>query len=75
MLSISVEVSEILVGRSIWGNKKLELSGSIKLLIESELSSFNKSILKVPNNKILLGDSFCSFYNNGGIKSLIKSFI
>ena len=34
MLSvINVEVLEILVGRSTWGNKKLELSVSIKLLI------------------------------------------
>ena len=75
MLSISVEVLEILVGRSIWGNKKLELSVSIKLLIESESSYFNKSILKSPNKKILLEDSFCSFNSNGEIKSLLKSFI
>ena len=51
MLSINVEVLEILVGRSIWGNKKLELSVSIKLLIESESSYFNKSMLKSPNKK------------------------
>ena len=75
MLSINVEVLEILVGRSIWGNKKLELSVSIKLLIESESSYFNKSILKSPNKKILLEDSFCSFNSNGEIKSLLKSFI
>ena len=49
MLSVNVEVLEILVGRSIWGNKKLELSVSIKLLVESESSYFNKSILKLPN--------------------------
>ena len=61
MLLINVEVLEILVGRSIWGNKKLELSVSIKLLIESESSYFNKSILKSPNKKIILKDSFCSF--------------
>ena len=35
---------EILVGRSIWGNKKLELSVSMKLLIEFESSYFNKII-------------------------------
>ena len=75
MLSINVEVLEILVGRSIWGNKKLELSVSIKLLIESESSYFNKSILKSPNKKILLGDYFGSFISNGEIKSLLKSFI
>ena len=75
MLSINVEVLEILVGRSIWGNKKLELSVSIKLLIESESSYFNKSISKSPNKKILLEDSFCSFNSNGEIKSLLKWFI
>ena len=36
MLSINVEVLEILVGRSIRDNQKLELSVSIKLLTESE---------------------------------------
>ena len=75
MLSINVEVLEILVGISIWGNKKLELSVSTKLLIESESSYFNKSILKSSNKKILLGDSFYSFNSNGEIKSLLKSFI
>ena len=75
MLWINVEVLEILVGRSIRGNKKLEVSVSIKLLIESESSYFNKSILKSPNKKILLEDSFCSFNSNGEIKSLLKSFI
>ena len=69
MLSISVEVLEILVGRSIWGNKKLELSVSMKLLTESESSYFNKPMLKSPNKKILLEDSFFSFNNNGQIKS------
>ena len=75
MLSINLEVLENLVGGSIWGKKKLELSVSIKLLIESESSYFNKSILKSPNKKILLEDSFCSFNSNGEIKSLLKSFI
>ena len=36
MLSINVEVLQILVGRSIRDNQKLELSVSIKLLTESE---------------------------------------
>ena len=49
MLSIYGEVLEILVGRSKLGNKKLELSVSMKLLIESESSYFNKSILKSAN--------------------------
>ena len=54
MLSINLEVLEILVGGSMWGKKKLELSVSIKLWIESESSCFNKSILKSPDKKILL---------------------
>ena len=36
MLSIDVEVLEILVGRRIRDNQKLELSVSTKLLTESE---------------------------------------
>ena len=36
MLSIDVEVLEILVGRRIQDNQKLELGVSIKLLTESE---------------------------------------
>ena len=76
MLSINMEVYiEFLIGMSIWGNKKLELSVSIKLLFESESSYFDKSILKSPNKKIPLEDSFCSFNSNGEIKSLLKSFI
>ena len=46
MLSINVEVLDILVGRGIWGNKKLKLSVSVKLLIACENSYFNKSTLK-----------------------------
>ena len=46
MLSINEEVLDFLVGRGIWGNKKLKLSVSVKLLIESENSYFNKSTLK-----------------------------
>ena len=46
MLSITEEVLDFLVGRGIWGNKKLKLSVSVKLLIESENSYFNKSTLK-----------------------------
>ena len=47
----------------------------MKLLIESESSYLSKSILKSPNKKLFLEDSFCSFNNNGEIKSLLKSFI
>ena len=61
ILSINVDVLEILVGKNIRGNKKLELRVSIKLFIESEISYFNKSILKSPRKKILLDDSFCNF--------------
>ena len=57
MLSINVEILEILVGRSIWSNKKLKASVSI-MSIESERSYFNKSILKSLNKKIILEDSF-----------------
>ena len=70
ILSINAEILEILVGKSISGNVKLELSVSIKLLIESE-SSYFVSILK---SKILLEVSFCSFNNNGEIKSVVKPF-
>ena len=44
MLSINVEVLEILVGGNISRNK-LELSVSIKLSIEPESSYFGKAIL------------------------------
>ena len=71
MLSINVKVLEIIAGRRIWGNKKLELSVSIKLLIEPERSYFSKSILKSPNKKILLEDPFCSFNSSGEVKSLL----
>ena len=46
MLSINEEVLDFLVGRGIWGNKKLKLSVSVKLLIEFENSYFNKSTVK-----------------------------
>ena len=44
MLSINVEVLEILVGGNISRNK-LELSVSIRLPIETESSYFGKAIL------------------------------
>ena len=37
ILSINVDVLETLVGKNIRGNKKLELRGSIKLFIESDI--------------------------------------
>ena len=33
MLSVNVEVLEILVGNSTWGKRKLQLSVSIKILV------------------------------------------
>ena len=75
MLFINVVVSEILVGKSISSNKKLEPSVSIKLLIESDSSCRDLSILKSLNKKNVLEDSFCSFNNNEEIASLVKSFI
>ena len=74
MLSINEDVLELFVGRSVSGNKKLELSVSIKPLIESESSYFEKLILKSPNKKNFLEDFFCSFNSNGEIKCLLNSF-
>ena len=75
ILSINVDVLEILVGKNIRGNKKLELRVSIKLFIESEISYFNNSILKSLKRKIILDDSFCNFSNKGEINSFVKSLI
>ena len=75
ILSINVDVLEILVGKNIRGNKKLELRVSIKLFTESEISYFNKSILKSPRRKIILDDSFCNFSNKGDTNSFVKSSI
>ena len=75
MLSINVDVLEILVGKNIRGNKRLELRVSIVLFIESEISYFNESMLKSPRRKTLLGDSFSNFRSKGEIKSFAKSFI
>ena len=68
---INVNVLEIFVGK----NKKLELRVSIKLFIESEISYFNKSILKLPKRKIILDDSFCKLSSKGEINSFVKSLI
>ena len=75
ILSINAYILKILVGKNIRGNKKLELRVSIKLFIESEISYFNKPILKSPRRKIILDDSFCNFSNKGETKSFVKSFI
>ena len=74
-ISSKLDVLEILVGKNKRGNKKLELRVSVKLFVKSEISYFNKSILKSPRRKTLLKDSFCNFSNIGEIKSFVKSFI
>ena len=51
ILSIKVGVLEILVGKNVRGNKKLEQRVSIKLFTESEFLYFNKSMLKSPRRK------------------------
>ena len=75
ILSINVDVLEILSGKNIRGYKKLELRVSIKLFTESEISYFNKSMLKSPRRKILFDDSFCNFSSKEEIKPFVKSFI
>ena len=75
ILSINVDVLEILGGKNIRSNRMLELEVSIKLFIKSEASYFNKSILKSLRRKILLDDSFCNFSNKGEIQWFVKSFI
>ena len=52
ILTINVDVLEILVGKNIRGNKKLELRVSIKLFTESDILYFNKSMLKSPRRKL-----------------------
>ena len=70
-ISTNVHILEMLVGKNITGNKKLEL----RVFIESEISYFNESILKSPRKKILLHDSFCNSSNKGEINSFVKSLI
>ena len=53
-ISINVNILKILVGRNIRDNKKLELRVTIKIFTESEISCFNKLILKSPRRRILL---------------------
>ena len=74
-ISIKVDVLEILVGKNIRGNKKLELRVSIKLFTESDILYFNKSILKSPRRKTLLDNFSCNFSGKGEVKSYVKSFI
>ena len=75
ILSINVDVLDILVGKNIKGNKKLELKVSIKSIIESKILYFNKSILNSARKKFLLDDSFCNFSNKREINSFAKPLI
>ena len=45
IVSIKVDVLQIVLGNNIRGNKKLELRVPMKLFTESEISYFNKSML------------------------------
>ena len=54
---------------------ELELSVSITLSIESESSNFNNLILKSPNKKNFLENSFYRLNNNGEIKSIVNLII
>ena len=67
MLSVRVEEEEILVGKIVWGDRKLEDSVSRKLLTSSDDSYLSRSTLKSPNENICLDDSFESFCNTGEI--------
>ena len=75
ILSIKVDVLEILLDKNIRGDIKLELRVSIKLFTESEISYFDESMLKSPRRKTLLDDFLCNFSSKGEIKSFVKSFI
>ena len=70
-----MDILEIFVGKNIRGNKKIELRVSLSIsviIIESEISYFNKSVLKSLRRIILLDDSFFNFSNKEEIKSFVK---
>lgn len=69
MLSIRV----ILVGKIIWGERKLEDSVSKKLSGSLDDSYLSKSILRSPNKSICLEDSLESFCNKGEIAIKISN--
>ena len=69
MLSIRV----ILVGKIIWGERKLEDSVSKKLSGSLDDSYLSKSILRSPNKSICLEDSLESFSNKGEIAIKISN--
>ena len=65
MLSIRVGKEEILVGKIIWADRKLEDTVSRKLLTSSDESYLNSLILKSANKNICREDSFKSLRNQG----------
>ena len=63
----------ILVGKIIWGERKLEDSVSKKLSGSLDDSYLSKSILRSPNKSICLEDSLESFCNKGEIAIKISN--
>ena len=59
----------------IYKHPQLQINDFMTDFISTFNFFFNKSILKSPNKKIVLEDSFCSFNYNREIKSVIKSYI
>ena len=66
MLSIRVLLLlNILVGRRIWGYNELDATSSRKVLTCSDVSKFNRSILKLPRRTTVLLDSLDRLSNKG----------
>ena len=66
MLSIRVLLLlDILVGKRIWGCNKLDARSSRKVLTYSDVSKFNRSMLKSPRRTIVLLASLDRLSNNG----------
>ena len=64
MLSVKRDKEEILVGKIIYGDKKLEDSVLRKVLANSDDSYLSRSIWKSPNKNICIKDYFQSLCNN-----------
>ena len=56
---------DILVGRRIWGYNKLDATSSRKVLACSDVSKFNRSMLKLPRRATVLLDSLERLSNKG----------
>ena len=56
---------DILVGRRIWGCNELDARSSRKVLTYSDVSKFNRSMLKSPRRTIVLLASLERLSNNG----------